>query len=223
MWQLRLWQNSRTQIMTTQKLKLWQNFKKIKLWKKLEIWQISIYEDKNKFKGSFSKNIVTPKQPMRCSLGSVLWSLRCLFWTKGWLNELIHEWRRCLSNRPGYTGSVKMVNWRNKYCFRPNSSCSRSCSGASVGAGPSGCSSPVGSVPAGTPRGEDMRHLYSRTHSAPTFLIPSQVANCSRVISQQWKRGLQNISIVIGSNIRVAFLVNLEWYKNKTEIKPVWH
>ena len=147
MWQLRLWQNSRTQIMTTQKLKLWQNFKKIKLWKKLEIWQISIYEDKNKFKGSFSKNIVTPKQPMRCSLGSVLWSLRCLFWTKGWLNELIHEWRRCLLNRPGYTRSVKMVNWGNNYYFRPNSSCSRSHSGASVGAGPSGCSSPVGVSP----------------------------------------------------------------------------
>ena len=42
----------------------------------LEIWLISSYEEKN-FKGSFSKNILTPRQVMRCSLGSVLQFLRC--------------------------------------------------------------------------------------------------------------------------------------------------
>ena len=49
-----MWQNSKTKIMT-----------------KLEIWQIPIYEEKH-FKRMFSKNILTPWQPMRCSLGSVL-------------------------------------------------------------------------------------------------------------------------------------------------------
>ena len=35
----------------------------------LEISEISIYKGKKTFKGSFSKNILTLWQPMRCSLG----------------------------------------------------------------------------------------------------------------------------------------------------------
>ena len=106
MTKLKLWQNSncdKTQIVT--KLKLWQNSncdktqivknsktqnvrKKLKLWQnsktqivtKLELWQISIYEEKT-LKGSFSRNNLTPWQPMRCSLGSVL-RFSQLFWEK---------------------------------------------------------------------------------------------------------------------------------------------
>ena len=60
-----------------QKLKFWQNSK---TWivTKLESWQISSYEEKLILKGSFSKNILTPWQPMRCSLGSVLQFSRCI-------------------------------------------------------------------------------------------------------------------------------------------------
>ena len=47
---------------------------------KIEIWQISIYEEFF-LKGSFSKNILTPWQPRRCSLGSVLRFSRCFFLT----------------------------------------------------------------------------------------------------------------------------------------------
>ena len=79
---LKLWQNSRTQIMTklqnsscdrTQKLKLWE--------KKLEIWQISIYDRNIFFKESFRKNILTLWQLMRHSLDSVLQFSRCLLET----------------------------------------------------------------------------------------------------------------------------------------------
>ena len=78
---LKMWPNSncgRTQNSNydkTQKLKLWQNTE-TQIVTQLEIWLISGYEEKN-FKGSFSKNILTPSQVMRCSLGSVLQFLRC--------------------------------------------------------------------------------------------------------------------------------------------------
>ena len=45
---------------------------------KLELWQISIYEKKTNLKGSFSKNILTTWQQIRCSLGSVLRFSQCL-------------------------------------------------------------------------------------------------------------------------------------------------
>ena len=77
---LRLWQNLRTQIMTTLKLNLWQNLK-TEIGTKLEIWQILIYEDKKNLKWCFSRSILTPWQPMRCSLGSVLRFSRCFLTT----------------------------------------------------------------------------------------------------------------------------------------------
>ena len=93
---LKLWQNSNcetkiknsnvtTQTVTkpensyydkTPNLKLWQNLKSNL--DKLEIWQISIKKTKKTLNWSFSKNILTPWQPMRCSLGSVLRFSRCL-------------------------------------------------------------------------------------------------------------------------------------------------
>ena len=97
---LKLGQNSKnsncdkTQIVT--KLKLWQNSncdnikivtklentncnktRKLELWHNLEVWKVSI--KKKKFKGSLNKKILTPSQPMRCSLGSVLRFSQCFF------------------------------------------------------------------------------------------------------------------------------------------------
>ena len=69
---IRLWQNSKTQIVTkleankkTQKLKLWWN-SKTQTVTKLKLRQMSIDEEE-KLKGYFSENILTPWQPMRCS------------------------------------------------------------------------------------------------------------------------------------------------------------
>ena len=64
---LKMWQNSRTQIMTRLKT---QNVTK------LEIWHLKLWIKKN-FKRAFIKNILTPGQPMRCSLGSVLRFSQC--------------------------------------------------------------------------------------------------------------------------------------------------
>ena len=78
-----MWQNSNgekknwTWIMTTQKFKLWQN-SKLKLWQNLKYDKCQFMK-KNNFKGSLIKNILTPWQPMRCSLGSVLWSCNVFF------------------------------------------------------------------------------------------------------------------------------------------------
>ena len=58
-WKLKLWQNSNSNCDKTQNVT------------KLEILQISIIEDFF-FNESFSKNIFTPWQLMRCSLSSVL-------------------------------------------------------------------------------------------------------------------------------------------------------
>ena len=63
-----MWQNSNCD--KTQELKLRQK-SKTHILTKLEIWQMSIYEEKT-FKGSFSKIILTPWQPMWCLLGRVL-------------------------------------------------------------------------------------------------------------------------------------------------------
>ena len=79
---LKLWQNSNCE-KKTQQLKKWTNSKWDKT-QKLKLWQNLKY-DKHQFKkiktltGSLSKNMMTPWQLMRCSLGSVLQFLRC-FW-----------------------------------------------------------------------------------------------------------------------------------------------
>ena len=57
----------------TQELKLWRNSncyktEKTQIVRKLNLWQNSIYD--KTLKESFSKNYLTPWQPMRCSLGS---------------------------------------------------------------------------------------------------------------------------------------------------------
>ena len=75
-----MWQNSNCD--KTQKLILWQNLQ-IQIVTKLEWWQISIYKRTKTLRGSFSKNILTPWQPMRCSLGSVLRFSKCFFLPRG--------------------------------------------------------------------------------------------------------------------------------------------
>ena len=66
---LKLGQNSKTQNVTTQKVKFWQNSKG-------KLWQNSIYN--KTLKESFNKNNLTPRQRMRCSLGSVSRFFLCL-------------------------------------------------------------------------------------------------------------------------------------------------
>ena len=73
---LKLWQNSNSDYDKTQKLKLWQN-SKTPMVTKFELWQISIYGDKKNLKGPCSKNLLTPWQLTRCSLGGVLQFLQC--------------------------------------------------------------------------------------------------------------------------------------------------
>ena len=43
----------------------------------VKLWQISIYEEKTS--GSLIENFLTPWQPMRCSLGSILKSCNVLW------------------------------------------------------------------------------------------------------------------------------------------------
>ena len=125
-WKHKLWPDSKTQIVTTQKLKLWQNWKfklwgnsntnpdktqKLKLWhnfknsncyktQKLKLWHNSKCDKNQKLKfwqklktltivivtvvtvviaTPFSKNNLTPRQPMRCSRCSFFLFLRCFF------------------------------------------------------------------------------------------------------------------------------------------------
>ena len=66
----------KTQVVTKLKNSNCDITKKNQIVTKLEIWQNSIKKKKN-FKKSFSKNILTPWQPMRCFLGSVLRFWRC--------------------------------------------------------------------------------------------------------------------------------------------------
>ena len=54
----------------TQKLNLWQKKKQVKLWQSLKYDQSQFLKNKT-LKGAFSKNILTPWQPIKCSLGSV--------------------------------------------------------------------------------------------------------------------------------------------------------
>ena len=64
----------------TVELKLWQNQKKLKLWQNLG-YDKSQFKNKKTSKDSFSKNILTPWQPMRCFLGTVLQiSQRFFYW-----------------------------------------------------------------------------------------------------------------------------------------------
>ena len=57
---IKSWHNAKTQIMT--KIKLWQK-------SKLNSWQLNFWQN---FEKSFGKNNLTPRQPMRCTLGSIL-------------------------------------------------------------------------------------------------------------------------------------------------------
>ena len=88
---LKLWQKSKcdkTQIVTKiHKLKLWQN-SKTQIVTKPELWQIVVYDNKKYFKWSFSRNILTPWQPIRSSLGSVLQFSLCFFF-KGSLKDYL--------------------------------------------------------------------------------------------------------------------------------------
>ena len=88
---IKLWQNShcdknqnvtklelwpKTQIVTTlQKIKLWQN-SKLKLWQNIN-YDKSQFMTKYTLEWAFIKNILTPWQPMRCSLSSFLQFLQC--------------------------------------------------------------------------------------------------------------------------------------------------
>ena len=87
MWQTQFVTKLKTQILIklknskcdkTQKLKVWQNWK-TQLVTKLK-YDKSQFMTKNTLKESFSKNILTPWQPMRCSLGSFLRFSRYFGW-----------------------------------------------------------------------------------------------------------------------------------------------
>ena len=68
-----IWQNSRTQTLT-----------KLKNSNCAETWNMKNFNLRRKkvtLKGPFSKNILTPWQLMRCSLGSVLPFLLCFFFS----------------------------------------------------------------------------------------------------------------------------------------------
>ena len=105
---LKLWQNynyeknykcDKTKIVTklinsnydkTPKLKLWQN-SKLKLWQNLKYDKSQVMKIKKTLLGSFSKNILTPWQPMRCSLGSVFRFSQCLYERCPWVKPFIYE------------------------------------------------------------------------------------------------------------------------------------
>ena len=91
---LKLWQNFKTQIVTKLKqsncdknlivikLKMSRNSncdktQKLKLWQNLKYDKSQFIMKKKYLTGSFSKNILTPWQPMICSLGSVLQFSQC--------------------------------------------------------------------------------------------------------------------------------------------------
>ena len=124
LWHPKLWQNTncdKSQVVTT--LKLWQNsnceqkISKSLNWTKLKLWQNSKNQIVTKLinpncdktgnmtnlnlrrklnlKGSFIKNILTPWQPMRCSLGSVLQFSQC-FWQGAGGTQIINDKHWCL-------------------------------------------------------------------------------------------------------------------------------
>ena len=91
-YKLKLWQNSKTQFVTklknsicdkTQKLKS-SNVTKLQFMANLNLWQ------KNYSKWSFSRNIFTPWQPMRCSLGQC--SANCSLFANNL--QIVHEYIR---------------------------------------------------------------------------------------------------------------------------------
>ena len=116
---LKLWQNSncdkkqivtnsncdKSQIVTT--LQLWQNSNwgrknsKTQYVTQLTLWQNLKYDKcqfkkKLNLKGSFSKNILTPWQLSRCSLGSVLRFPHCFFTAMFWA-KIFTPQKTCLS------------------------------------------------------------------------------------------------------------------------------
>ena len=93
---LELWQNSTNKIVTkTQKLKLWQ-ISKTQILTKIKLWQnsntqivtvvivtvVTVAVVTVVIVASFSKNNLTPWQPMRCSQDSFLPFSRCFFLQK---------------------------------------------------------------------------------------------------------------------------------------------
>ena len=108
------WQNLRTQSMM--KLKNWNSDKsqKLQLWQNLKDDKSHLMKKKKYLTESFSRNILTPWQPMRCSLCSVLRFSRCFIrGTQRHLAAISDGGRR--RRRP-----VSWVSdsWRNSLFFR---------------------------------------------------------------------------------------------------------
>ena len=78
-WQLTLWQLNNSNCDKTQNSNRDKN-QELKLWQNLNYDKSQFMKKKN-WKGSFSKNILTPWQQMKCSLGSALRFSRCLLKT----------------------------------------------------------------------------------------------------------------------------------------------
>ena len=72
MTKLKLWQNLKTQIMTKHNTSNCDKTQKLNFFLQNLKYDKSQFMKKKNFKGSVSKNIMTPWQSMRCSLGSVL-------------------------------------------------------------------------------------------------------------------------------------------------------
>ena len=69
---LKLWPSSKTQIVTKLKKSNCDKTQKLKLWQNINYDQYQFMK-KDTSEWSFSRNILTPWQPMRCSLGSFSW------------------------------------------------------------------------------------------------------------------------------------------------------
>ena len=66
---LELWPNSKTEIVTKLKKNNFDKSQKLKLWQNINYDQ-SQFMTKDTLDCSFSKNILAPRHPLRCSLGS---------------------------------------------------------------------------------------------------------------------------------------------------------
>ena len=100
MTQLKFLQIWKTQIMTKLNTSHCDKTQKLKLWQNLNYDNSRFMKNKN-LKGSFRQNILTPWQPMRCSLGSVLRFLRCfmfrwLGWTDNAVCQVLRNWQLSL-------------------------------------------------------------------------------------------------------------------------------
>ena len=73
---LKMWPNSKTQIVTKQKKLNCDKTQKLKVWQNIS-YDTSQFMTKDILEWSVSKNILTPWQPMRFSLGSFLRFSRC--------------------------------------------------------------------------------------------------------------------------------------------------